>query len=373
LRVPPDEPAWWYRDPPGAVAACLAPLAAVYGRLAMARYARATPWRSPLPVLCVGNLVAGGTGKTPLVLHLCRHLAATGHRPAVLTRGYGGRHAGPHRVGTGDGAADVGDEALLIARSAPVLVARDRAAGARAIAAGARAIAAGEPARPAGTLAADVIVMDDGLQNPQLAKDLTLAVVDGTRGLGNGRVLPAGPLRAPLAFQLGLVDALVVNAADPEAGAATAASLRQRFDGPVLGCTTKVAGDAGWLTAQRVVAWAGIGAPQRFFALLRSLGAEMAETVAFRDHEVPPAATARRLLALSETHRALLVSTEKDLARLQGAAGVLADLAVATRALPIALVFADADALHLATLVAGAVQGHTGQDASISSRARGQR
>jgi len=348
LRVPLDEPAWWYRRP-GAAAACLAPAAVLYGRVAMARYARVTPWRSRLPVLCVGNLVAGGTGKTPLVLHLCRHLAGAGRRPAVLTRGYGGRRAGPHWVAAADTAAGVGDEALLLARSAPTLVCRDRAAGARAI-------EAGEAPRASGAAPADVIVMDDGLQNPQLAKTLTLAVVDGIRGIGNGRVLPAGPLRAPLGFQLALVDALVVNTADPEAGAATAASLRRRFDGPVLTCATEIAGDGAWLAGQRVVAWAGIGAPERFFALLRGLSAEVAAAVAFRDHEVPGTAAARRLLALAEAHRALLVSTEKDLARLQGAAGVLADLAAATRPLPIALVFAEPDARRLAALVASALE-----------------
>jgi tetraacyldisaccharide 4'-kinase len=341
LRPPLDEPAWWYRDRAGVIAACLAPLAALYGRVAEARYARVTPYRSRLPVLCVGNLTAGGTGKTPLVLHLCRHLAAAGLSPAVLTRGYGGRLAGPHWVGGGDSAGDVGDEALLLARSAPVLVCSDRGAGARAIEA----------------TTADVIVMDDGLQNPQLAKDLALAVVDGSRGLGNGHVLPAGPLRAPLGFQLALVDALVVNAADVAAGAATAVSLRQRFDGPILRCTTQAAGDAAWLKGQRVVAWAGIGAPQRFFAMLRGLGAAVAAAVAFRDHQVPGTADARRLLALARAHGALLISTEKDMARLTGASGVLADLAAATRPLPIELVFAEPDAGRLAALVDRAVKG----------------
>jgi tetraacyldisaccharide 4'-kinase len=344
LRVPLDEPAWWYRQRAGVAALCLAPVAALYGRIAEARYARATPYRSRLPVLCVGNLTAGGTGKTPLVLYLCRHLAAAGLRPAVLTRGYGGRRAGPHWVGGGDGAADVGDEALLIAPSAPTLVARDRGAGARAIEA----------------TAADVIVMDDGLQNPGLGKDLSLAAVDGGRGLGNGRVLPAGPLRAPLGFQLGLVDAVVVNAADPEAGARTAELLRRRFDGPVLRCATSPAGDAAWLEGQRVVAWAGIGSPQRFFAMLGRLGGEVAAAVAFRDHEVPGTAAARRLLALAEAQSAVLVSTEKDLARLTGAGGILAELAAATRPLPIELRFAEPDAERLAALVAGAIEGGHG-------------
>ena len=353
MHVRIDEPSWWYGAAPGSamglmagvMAGCLSPLAAVYGWAARARYARVTPYRSRLPVICVGNLTAGGTGKTPLTLHLCERLRAGGLHPAVLTRGYGGRLAGPHWVAETDGADTVGDEALLLARAAPTLVARDRATGARAIE---RAIE--RAARP-GAVAADVIVMDDGLQNPQLAKDLALAVVDGARGLGNGRVMPAGPLRAPLEFQLTLVDAIVVNAPAMDAGAAAADELRQRFDGPVLRCATVVAGDAAWLSGCRVVAWAGIGAPQRFFAMLRSLGAEVVETVAFGDHQRLDEADAQRLLAAAERHRARLVSTAKDMARLKGAIGACATLAISTQVLPIALRFTDADAEHLAALI----------------------
>jgi tetraacyldisaccharide 4'-kinase len=235
----------------------------------------------------------------------------------------------------------VGDEALLLARAAPTLVSRDRAAGARAIEARA---------------ACDVIVMDDGLQNPQLGKDLTLAVVDGTRGLGNGRVMPAGPLRAPLGFQLGLVDAVVVNARGPGTGDAVAGWLRRRFEGPILRCATKAAGDTAWLNGCRVVAWAGIGAPQHFFAMLRSLGAEVVETIAFGDHQRLTEADARRVLSLAERRSAALVSTEKDLARLTGAAGSLTALAAATRVLPIALRFAGPDAERLAALIHSAVE-----------------
>jgi tetraacyldisaccharide 4'-kinase len=345
-----DEPPWWYGAAPGAalsvVAGCLLPLGALYGWAARTRYARVAPYRSSLPVICVGNLTAGGTGKTPLTLHLCERLHAAGRRPAVLTRGYGGHLAGPHWVAEGDGADAVGDEALLLARAAPTLVARDRAAGARAI----------EMAKASGAVPADVIVMDDGLQNPQLAKDLTLAVVDGTRGLGNGRVMPAGPLRAPLAFQLALVDAIVVNAPAPDAGAAVAERLRQRFDDPVLRCVTVVAGDARWLRGQRVLAWAGIGAPQRFFAMLRSLGADLVETMAFGDHQRLGEADAQRLLTLAEQRSAALVSTAKDMARLQGAGGALANLSAATKVLPIRLQFAAPDAERLAALIAGAVR-----------------
>jgi tetraacyldisaccharide 4'-kinase len=230
------------------------------------------------------------------------------------------------------------------------MVARDRAAGAAAI----------EAAMESGAVAADVIVMDDGLQNPQLAKDLTLAVVDGRRGLGNGRVMPAGPLRAPLAFQLSLVDAIVVNEPAADASSATsdavADGLRQSFTGPVLRCATVVAGDAGWLKGQRVVAWAGIGAPQRFFGLLRALGAEVAHTVAYGDHQRLDAADAHELLGLAARHRAALVSTAKDMARLKGTTGPLAELAAATRVLNIALRLAEPDASRLEALVGRAIQ-----------------
>ena len=242
-----DEPAWWYREPPSGIATVLQPLAALYGWAATARYWRATPYRSRLPVVCVGNFTAGGTGKTPLVIHLCERLKAAGHEPVALTRGYGGRLSGPYWVNAkSDVARDVGDEALLLARAAPTLVARDRRAGAHAIETGPHPVT--------------VIVMDDGLQNPGLAKDLTIAVVDGGRGLGNGLVMPAGPLRAPLQFQLELTDAIVVNGA--EADAPVAEWLRHRFAGSVLRASLAPAESADWLKGARVVAWAGIGAPR---------------------------------------------------------------------------------------------------------------
>ncbi len=352
LRPHLDEPPWWYgaspTDRPSLVAASLAPLAALYGWAARHRFARARPYRARLPVICVGNLTAGGTGKTPLTLHLCERLRVAGLHPVVLTRGYGGSEAGPHWVTTGDRADQVGDEALLLARAAPTLIARDRAAGARAI----------EQAAITGPApAADVIVMDDGLQNPQLAKDLTVAVVDGRRGIGNGRVIPAGPLRAPLAFQLGLVDAIVVNEPAAGVGDRVAHWLRQRagFAKPVLRCKTVTAGDAGWLKHQRLVAWAGIGAPQRFFAMLGTLGAEIVETVAFGDHERLDEGDARRLLALAARHDAGLVTTAKDMARLQGTVGPLAELAGATRVLPIELRFSETDTATLERILDDAI------------------
>ena len=342
MRVPLDEPAWWYRDDAGGMAACLAPLASIYGWAAATRYARTQSYRSRLPVICAGNFTAGGTGKTPLVLHLCERLRTHGQHPVALTRGYGGRQHGPHRVSDADTAGDVGDEALMLARTAPTLIARDRGAGARAV-----------EAMPGPV---SVIVMDDGLQNPSLAKDLAIAMVDGSRGLGNGLVIPAGPLRAPLDFQLGLADAIVVNGAG--AGDQVAERLRHRFNGPVLRSSTVVAGDATWLQGQRIVAWAGIASPQRFIATLETQGAEVVERVFFRDHQRLRQADAERLLALEHRLQARLVSTEKDLARLKGAIGKLAALAAATRVLQIRLSFAEPDAERLAAMIDSAIKGH---------------
>ena len=318
------------------MATVLQPLAALYGWAATARYWRATPYRSRLPVICVGNFTAGGTGKTPLVIHLCERLKAAGHEPVALTRGYGGRLSGPYWVNAkSDVARDVGDEALLLARAAPTLVARDRRAGAHAIETGPHPVT--------------VIVMDDGLQNPALAKDLTIAVVDGGRGLGNGLVMPAGPLRAPLPFQLELTDAIVVNGA--EADAPVAEWLRHRFAGSVLRASLVPAENADWLKGARVVAWAGIGAPERFFAMLRALGAEVVETLAFRDHQWLGEDDARRLLELARQHAATLVTTAKDMARLTGASGLPARarrrLARAARE----TIFAEPDAERLMSLV----------------------
>jgi tetraacyldisaccharide 4'-kinase len=274
-------------------------------------------------------------------MYLCERMQALGRAPVVLTRGYGGRIRGPHLVAQADTARDVGDEPLLLARHARVVVSRDRADGARRI----------EAMADAG-----VIVMDDGLQNPELAKDLVIAVVDGARAFGNGRVIPAGPLRAPLAFQLELADIIVVNAAAASGGEDIAAKLKDTFNGPVLRCATVPAGDLSWLAGQRVVAWAGIGAPERFFAMLAALDAGIIERITFPDHHVLTTKDAQRLLQTAQHQQAVLVTTEKDLARLSGTSGARRDLATASRPLPIRIVFADPDAERFDTLIQGAVQ-----------------
>lgn len=336
-----EEPGWWYAREPHTATGLLGPVGQLWGWIAQRRYERAVPYRARLPVLCVGNLTAGGTGKTPLALHLCRQLAAGGHHPVALTRGYGGSLAGPYWVDAArDRAAQVGDEALLLAAETRTMLARDRAQGARAI--------------ENGPHTASVIVMDDGLQNPSLVKDFVLAVVDGRRGFGNGRVIPAGPLRAPLDFQLHLTDAVVVN--EPAgADGGVAEWLRHRFAGPVLRACPVAAEDAGWLQGERVVAWAGIGAPERFFDLLGQLGAVLVAQRSFPDHHVLTAAEAAALLAIAREAQARLVTTTKDLARLAGADGPARALHMQSRALPIRLSFKASDAERLGELVASAL------------------
>ena len=279
--------------------------------------------RTKRPVLCVGNFTLGGAGKTPAALWLAKMLQDAGERPFCLSRGYGGSLSGPKLVDAhGDVAAQVGDEALLLARVAPTVVARDRPAGAQA------AIAAG----------ASVIVMDDGLQNASLVKDFTIAVVDGRRGLGNGRVFPAGPLRAPLAAQLASSDALLVigdGEAGRDIGAKAALPL---FHG-------RLVADAAALKARRVLAFAGIGDPDKFFATAEAAGIAVARRQAFPDHHRFSAEEAAELIMRAEHDGLALLTTEKDRARMAGEP-LLAALAARVHVLPVALAVDEADALR---------------------------
>ena len=260
-------PAFWSATPPTLSARLLSPLAWLYGSVTARRMAGAGT-RGPVAIICVGNFVAGGAGKTPTAIALARLLLRRGEMPAFLSRGYGGRLAGPVAVDPArHAAADVGDEPLLLARAAPAFVAHDRVAGARL----------------AASAGASVVIMDDGLQNPSLAKDLAIAVVDGASGIGNGLALPAGPLRAPLERQLGHVGAVVIIGAGA-AGERVAAEAR-RAGVPVH--AARLVADAAAAAAIRrrpVLAFAGIGRPEKFFATLEDAGAVVVERVAFPDH-----------------------------------------------------------------------------------------
>lgn len=301
------EPAFWHR-PSSLISRLLTPLAALYGAIAARRMARPGA-DAGVPVICVGNYHTGGAGKTPTVLALMTMLREMGETPFVLSRGYGGSLPGPLRVDVArHAAAEVGDEPLMMAAHGPVVIARDRLKGAR--------LARGE--------GASVIVMDDGFQNPALRKDISLIVVGGGRGLGNGRVFPAGPLRAPLAPQLARTDALLVIG-EGEAAADLERALAAR-DVPVFhGRVTPDADAVATLREKRVLAFAGIGDPERFFDTLRAHGIAVTTERRFPDHH---RFTREEISALrDEAARGglALVTTEKDFARLSGELASLRD------------------------------------------------
>ena len=292
-------PAFWGRRP-GVAAWALSPLAALYGTFS----ARRLNWqgvRASVPVLCVGNLVAGGAGKTPTCLALAGFLRDQGFSPVFLSRGYSGRLDGPVLVDPARHTSpDVGDESLLLARVAPTIVARDRPAGAN--------------------LAArhgDCIIMDDGLQNPSLEKDFTLAVIDSGQVFGNGFCIPAGPLRAPLAAQWPRIDACLIIGTEASEVALDERSIPvSRFSGRLLprGET------ASTLSGRGVLAFAGIGRPEKFSGTLRSLGALVKATRTFDDHHAYRVDEIEALLHEAETKNLVPVTTAKDAVRIASTA-----------------------------------------------------
>jgi tetraacyldisaccharide 4'-kinase len=290
-------PDFWDEEPSGIgglVAGLLTPVGAAIDAAGRLRRAVARPYRAPVPVICAGNLVAGGSGKTPVALSLAAILGGRGIETAIVMRGYGGRLAGPVRVDppTHDAEA-VGDEALLAAARAPCFVARDRAAGVRAAAAdGAKAI-----------------ILDDGFQNPHVAKDLSLVVVDAAYGFGNCRLIPAGPLRERIVDGLARADAIVLLG-DGEFGV---------VDRPVLHATLEPV-DGERLVGAEVIAFAGIGRPEKFFASLRALGAHLVAERGFPDHHRYRDTELSSLRRAAASAGARLVTTRKDWVRLPPAA-----------------------------------------------------
>lgn len=340
--MPFREPSWWYQPAPNLTARLLSPAAFLYGAISARRMHRGSVAACSVPVVCIGNFTAGGTGKTPLALLLAERLRRQGLAPVILTRGYGSGVRAPTLVDLArHGSSDVGDEALLLARAAPVMVAPDRAAGAQAIADSA--------------LKADLILMDDGLQNPSIAKDVRIAVVDGDRGFGNGLVIPAGPLRAPLSVQSAAADVVVVNGRR-EDGDRIARVLGPSVSAPILTAHQEPAADKAWLNGTRVVAFAGIGNPARFYRLLERLGAQIAGQHSFPDHHAFTEEDAARLLSDANRLGARLVTTEKDLVRLTGQTGARGDLARQSQPLAIAMVFDGDGEERLLSLITDALK-----------------
>lgn len=295
-------PGFWHSLPgqPGLLARTLSPLGAFYSA-ATARRLRQTGYTACVPVICIGNLNAGGTGKTPTTIAIIERLAQRGQTPVhVVSRGYGGKLSGPIRVDPAHHtAADVGDEPLLLAAFAPTWVAKDRASGVQA-------------AEKAGAAA---VLLDDGFQNPTVTKTLSIIVVDAAQGFGNGLCIPAGPLREPVETGLARADLLLSIGTAPDQDGFTV-SWGHKITLPHLtGHLAPLKMGMDW-HGLRALAFAGIGNPEKFFATLRGEGAILAATVALDDHAVLSNAMMQRLDAQARSLGAQLVTTEKDAARL---------------------------------------------------------
>lgn len=292
-------PDFWQRGQGGINALALAPLGWAYGLAGKLRRTLTDEWHAPIPVLCIGNVVAGGAGKTPVAIDIGQRLLARGITLNFLSRGYGGTEAGPHRVnGEIDNAANVGDEPMLLSRIAPTWIARDRVAGAQAI------------ARNGG----NVIVMDDGFQNPALAKTCSVLVVDGRYGFGNGRVTPAGPLRESVPDALARADAIVLIGPDDSDVADQVAALSPNL--PLMRAKIVPGDEIEKLSGKKVSAFAAIARPEKFFQTLEDGGCKIVERHGFADHHV---FTRQEITTLKERSRDAglrLVTTEKDLTRI---------------------------------------------------------
>ena len=310
------EPAFWESD--GPTAQVLLPIAGVWTAATRLRRRAARPWRAPVPVLCVGNVTVGGGGKTPAVRALADQLSSRGWQPHILSRGFGGRHAGPVTVDPERHTSrDVGDEPLLLARHAPVWVARNRARAAAA------AVGAG----------ADILVMDDGLQNVHLARTLSFIVIDGPRGFGNAKVLPAGPLREPLADALSRAGTVVIVGDD-----------HHRLEGMLADeglCVLHARLEVGPIPGDGLplFAFAGIARPAKFFATLEEHGADVVKTRSFADHHRYDPMTVTAMFEEANALGARLVTTEKDWVRLDEETRPLAE------PVPVTMVFREEGSL----------------------------
>ena len=301
---PPD---FWYNQNGSFFSALLAPAGWAYGLASAIRQDRAEPWQAPIPVICIGNLVAGGQGKTPTALSVGAHFIGLGRSVHFLSRGYGGSLDGTHRVDlTTHTSAEVGDEPLLLAATAPSWISVDRQAGI-------------EAAHAAG---AEFVVMDDGFQNPSVKKDLSIIVIDGETGFGNGRLIPAGPLREGVTVGLARAQAVVIIGEDRFKLEGLLSDIAKGYaQNPVQTFKARLKPDAAALTLkdQKIYAFAGIGRPKKFFNTLLEIGCDLVGAKAFDDHHPFSENGVSSLLELARSEGARLVTTAKDHVRLPDA------------------------------------------------------
>lgn len=340
LKLPHAPEFWW--QGPSLAGFALAPLGAVYGHIAGRRMAR--PGVSVgAPVICVGNFVVGGAGKTPTALEVANVCRGLGLSPGFLTRGYGGREAGPFLVSPAVHAPrEVGDEAHLLAESAPTVMSADRPSGARLLV----------------SLGANIVIMDDGFQNPSLNKDLALVVLDASRGVGNGLVFPAGPLRAPLRQQASCADAIVVLG---EGTGGKGVRMAARAGRPVLRANVEAIRKRG-LKRRPYLAFAGIADPRKFYSLLAAAGASIGHTMSFPDHHPFTHADCEAIMAEAKSRGLIPITTAKDRVRLERAGDAAERLAAVAEVFPIRTRFEEPR--RLIALIQDAVAAHTSAQSS---------
>lgn len=314
-------PFWW--EKPDWRARALMPISALYGTIAGRRMRNAKRASADLPVICVGNFTVGGAGKTPTSIALARAAKEMGHRPGFLSRGYGGSLDTTTLVDRDRHRADaVGDEALLLSAEAMTVISRRRVDGARKLAAE----------------GADLIIMDDGFQSARLTLDFALVVIDSTRGIGNGHLVPGGPVRAPIKEQMRQLSAIlkVGNGDAADALVRTAARAGKQ----IHVASIEPRPDAG-LAGENVLAYAGIADPEKFYRTLRSIGGLIAKTKSFPDHHYFTEDEIRSLLDEAEHEGLTLATTAKDAARLAGHSGVTHTLLQRSKIVEIDMVFDD--------------------------------
>ncbi|MBV2143329.1 tetraacyldisaccharide 4'-kinase [Falsochrobactrum sp. TDYN1] len=317
-------PFWW--EKPDWRAMTLAPLAWIYGTVAGRRLLKAEPPKVSAPVLCIGNFTVGGAGKTPTAIAFAKAVKNRGLRPGIVSRGYGGNYTGLHAVDPDhDSARHVGDEPLLLARHAPVTLCPNRRKAAMHLLQN----------------GCNFIIMDDGFQSARLHMDFALLVVDSTRGIGNGRIIPAGPLRAPLTDQMRKTDAMLRIGKGAEADFVVRQASRA---GRVIYEAQLAPTSAAKVAGRKWLAFAGIGNPDKFFASVRQAGGEIAETHAFPDHHNYQPEEIRQLVLTADQHDIGLITTAKDHVRLATMIGAPKDFLRQLAVLDVDLQFERKDA-----------------------------